>query len=304
MYPGFPISNILEAASNKIHNIIYQPHYSVFDLCMLSLDIQFHTIDANSNKFFDKNSLLVKDTIDSLVTKSYSLYVSNNPMFSLKNNVATNMHLNSIMFCHDNNLLNLKKEDRFLICENAIRNNDKMYYMLSSMANFNCHKLYMEKFNYCIPDDITIDNNEQRTDIGILCFNKELPDNYISQILNNNTPSTNIKQIPKDIYEAKKLFNKYKAIVELDSGSIINVLWAVACGCIGIIVDNYNILSEYSDIPNLYIISSIEELKYICSNIPNFIEQEFPRNKFIDLNEFKEKTNNIFINSTQKAFLL
>lgn len=305
MYPGFPLSNILESSSRIVRNVLYQPHYSVYDLCMLDMDLCFHSIDQNVGVFFDPKSGLVLNNNNTLSLKSYSVFVTNNAMLSLKHNIATGMHLNSLFICHDENIIHLKKEDGFLLCQNAIRPNDAMCSYLSSVKqNFQCTKIPNTLVRYCIPSDLTHNGTTDRTSIALLCYNKQLPNNYLSQIVGNNTLIENLNKIPVNINNAKETFNKYKAVVELDPGSIINVLWAIKCGCVGIIVDNNNSLKQYANIPNLYIVQSIQQLSGVINNVPEYENKEWPKDMFIDLSSFKDNMLSVFQQISQKVFKL
>lgn len=304
MYPGFPLSNILES-NREIKNILYQPHYSLYDLCILDMDLSFHSIDNNVVKFFDSQAGLIANNLDTVSLKSYGLFVTNSPMMSLKHNIATNMHLNSLYISHDQHIVLLKKEDQFLICQNTIRPHDELYYYPNNLQQFVCDKISSYQLKYCIPDTVNTDKaNQQNDTIALLCYNKELPNNYLQQISGMDIATDIINKIPKDINTAADILGKYRTVVEFDAGSIINVLWAIRCGCIGIIIDNNNALQQYKHIPNLYIVHNIPELIEIIKNIPQYIHKDIPADLYVGLDEFKENMFSIFTKISKKAFVL
>lgn len=302
MYPGFPLSNILESAQKDIKNAIYQPHYSVYDLCVSSLGLSLHCLDQNMKKLFSNTENIIYTDIQNLTLKSYSLFITNNPMSSLKNNIANNMHINSLYICHDSNLANLKKEDRFLVCKNAIKDKDVMCYYPKDMNRFNCDKISTHILKYCIPESLETQNIN--TDlIGLMCLNKELPENYLSNI--TDAKIENVSRIPANIEEMMNIFHKYKAVVELDVSSIINVLWAIKCGCIGIIMDPSHKLEQYKNIPNLYILSSLEDLSPLLNNMPKYNDDNGQINSmFIGLNDYKNNMMSIIEQCSKEVCLL
>lgn len=302
MYPGFCISNILESVNNNT-NILYQPHYSLFDVAMTSIDLCFCSFDSNAKNFFDKNSSLVRYDEQSLYNKSYSLYITNNPLLSIKNNITTPMHLNTIMLCHDTKILDLKKEDIFLICNNTIKSNDALYYFCDQMNSFNCSKIMSAKTKYSIPEELQINNNpNDRTQIAMMCYNKHMDNDYLKNIA--GIDSINLQNIPSCIQDVNSTLNNIKVVVELDSGSIINALWSIACGCVAVIMDVNDSLVQYRNIPNLYIANSMQELAQILQQKLNYMDHKIPHDTYISHNDFKQNILSIIKTYSKKAFVL
>lgn len=302
MYPGFCISNILESVSDNT-NILYQPHYSLFDVAMTDLDLCLYSFDENAKTFFDKNSSLIRYNEESLYHKSYSVYITNNPLLSIKNNITTPMHLNNVMLCHDIKMLGLKREDIFLICSNTIKPNDAIYYFPDQMSSFSCPKITSDKIKYSIPEELQIDNNpKDRTDIGMMCYNKHMDNDYLKNIA--GVDSTNLQKIPSCIKDVNTTLNKFKITVELDPGSIINALWSVACGCIAIIMDVNESLSQYKNIPNLYIANSMQELVQLLQQDMIRVDNSIPSSIYVSHDNFKENILSIIQTYSKKAFVL
>jgi len=302
MYPGFSVSNILESVYSS-NNILYYPHYSLFDVAMSDLDLSLYCIDGNAKDFFDKNLSIIRLDENSLPYKSYSIFLTNNPLMSIKNNITSSMHLNSIMLCHDTKILGLKKEDLFLICNNTLRTNDCLYYFPNPVENFVCPKILSSKIQYSIPEQLSVINNPlDRTEIAILSYNKHIENDYLKNLA--NIESVTVKTIPKDISSVNDILNKYKIVVELDPGSIINVLWAIACGCVGIIMDVNDSLLQYKNIPNLHIANSVQEMVHLLQQNPSYIDQPIQSNLYVNHNEFKNQMLSIIQTYAKKAFVL
>lgn len=302
MYPGFCVSNILESVSSNT-NILYQPHYSLFDVAIMDLDLCFCSFDENAKNFFDKDSSLIRYNQESLYYKSYSVYITNNPLLSIKNNITTPMHLNTIMLCHDTKILGLKREDIFLICNSTIKSNDCLNYFPDQMSNFNCSKIVSNPMKYSIPNELQIDNNpNNRTDIAMMCYNKHMDKDYLKNIA--GIDSINLQKIPSSIKDVNVTLNKFKTVVELDPGSVINALWSIACGCVAIIMDVNDSLSQYRNIPNLYIANSMQELVQMLQQNPIYINNNIPSNIVVDHKDFKENILSIIKTYSKKAFVL
>lgn len=302
MYPGFCISNVLESVNSNT-NILYQPHYSLFDVAMTDLGLDLCSFDENAQNFFNKDSSLIRYNQESLYYKSYSVYITNNPLLSIKNNITTPMHLNTIMLCHDIKILGLKREDIFLICNNTIKSNDCLHYFPDQMSSFNCSKIVSNHMKYSIPNELQIDNNpNNRTDIGMMCYNKHMDKDYLKNIA--GIDSINLQKIPSSIKDVNVILNKFKTVVELDPGSVINALWSIACGCVAIIMDVNDSLSQYRNIPNLYIANSMQELVQLLQQNPIYINNNIPSNIMVDHNDFKENILSIIKTYSKKAFVL
>jgi len=111
--------------------------------------------------------------------------------------------------------------------------------------------------------------------------------------------------LSNSVEELNDILNKYEIFIELDPGSIINALAAVAGGAVSIILDPNNILIEYKNIPNLYMVNSLPELSQLLSQKPRYNPETTVFNsKFRNFDGFKEKITDIIKTSQRKAFVL
>jgi len=303
MHIGYQLSNILEnvaAHQNDNSNALYLCHNSLFDLFLASCNIGLDNYDPNNKKFLENHNLISTWSSNDLI-KPYSIHIVNNPLTYLKNNNGIHFHLNAIVFAHDTNLLAVKKEDGFLLCTNAFRPNDTMVYFNPIMANYNCPKITRIKLDYSIPDAM-IGSNEPKGGLAIFCYNK----NIGLDLINNIDPAaTSLTSLPNSIEEITNTLNKYETFIELDPGSIINVLAAIACGGVGIILDPNNVLLDYKNIPNLYIVNSLPELKQLVDAKPQYKPETTLFNaRFRNFDSFKQTITEIVKTAQRKAFVL
>jgi hypothetical protein len=303
MHVGYQLSNILESAAS-IHSSMIEAvclcHNSLFDLYLSLCDIDLNNYDVNNKKFLENNKIISTWSHDNLI-KSYNAHIVNNPLAYLKNNNSLHLHLNSVVFSHDIGLLSIKKEDAFLLCSNAFRTNDVLIYFNPIMANYNCPKIEKIKLDYSIPDDIK-DLKQERQGVAIFCYNKNIGQDLINSISPN---SDQLSVLPNSLEELNNELNKYELFVELDSGSIINALSAIASGGVAVILDPNNILSEYRKIPNLYVVNSLPELQALVSKRPERTQETTIFNSnFRDFDSFKKKIFNTIKESQRKAFIL
>jgi hypothetical protein len=302
MYPGFQLSNILQSIQNH-DNILYQPHFSLFDVMMTDLGLSLCTIDPNTKEFFNEDSPIIGLDEQSLCLKSYSIFLTNNPLLSIKNNSATAMHLNSIFVSHDSRILDLKKEDIFLICNNTIRPNDTLLYFPNVMSKFNCNKIVSKQIKYGLPSTLQINNDiGNRKEIALFCYNKKIDDNYLENTIGIKT--INLNKIPSTTKDACNILNNYKVVIELDPASIVNALWAIACGCVAVIIDMNNSLSQYQNISNLYIVNSIGDLAELLRTNPVYSDVPINHEIISSFEETSKEINTILNNSLSKAFII
>jgi hypothetical protein len=303
MHIGYQLSNILESVAPQEENnveTLYLCHNSVFDLFLTYCDIDPSNYDANNKKFLDGNLRISSWPTNDLI-KSYGIHIVNNPLAYLKNNNSIHFHLNTVVFSHDVSLLSIKKEDAFLLCTNAFKSNDVLVYFNSIISNYNCPKINRIKLDYSIPDSIK-DLNQDRNGTAIFCYNKTIG----PELINNIDPNASqLISLPNSLEELNTILNKYEVFIELDPGSIINALVGIASGGVSIILDPNNSLSEYKNIPNLYIVNSLPEVTKVLSEKPKYNpETTLFNSKFRNFEGFKEKISEIIKVSQRKAFVL
>ena len=303
MHIGYQLSNILESVAthkNESRDALYLCHNSLFDLFLASCDINLNNYDTNNKKFLENNNLISTWSTNDLI-KSYPVHIVNNPLTYLKNNNSIHFHLNSIIFAHDTNLLTLKKEDSFLLCTNGFKQNDTMVYFSSILSKYNCPKITSIKLDYSIPDSLT-NLNTPKDGLGIFCYNKSVGLDLINSV---DPTATILTSLPNSTEEINNILNKYERFVELDPASIINVLAAIACGCVGIILDPNNTLLDYKNISNLYIVNSLPELKELVDAKPKYkSETVLFDSRFRNFDSFKQTIIEIIKAAQRKAFIL
>lgn len=278
------------------------PHYSIFDLLLSCCDITLNTIDENTKNLVNVSNTKFTQWKQNQLFKSCSSYIINSPMGHIKNNNSLAFHLNTIMFAHDTNLLSLKKEDSFLLCANSIKDNDTLVYFNDNMKFYQCDKIEKIKLDYSIPNELT-DNNQDKNGVAIFCYNKTIGQDLISSLELDNI--VKITKLPDNIDSLNKELNQYKIFIEFDPFSIINALCAIACGGISIVMDPNKLLSQYSNINNLYIVHSIDELQNIMkTNLKFNTDQDKLETKYRNFTNFTETVMDILKNNQRKAFLL
>lgn len=300
MHNGFQISNIIEnVCEHNTKSILYSPHLSVFDLFLNECDLNLYSQENASFKQKDESFITYWPSMG-IYVKSYSAFVTNQPMSHVKQNPATSFHLNSIIFAHDINMLSMKKEDMYLICINSFRPNDHLIFFPNQMSGFGCNKIQRTQLTYAIPDELNIQKSD-RNKIGTFCYNKNLGQDILS-IIGDNVEV--IKLLPTNLEKLNNELNHYKLVIEFDPFSIINLLAAIACGVVGVLVDPTGMCSQYSDVPNLYVANSVQDLQNILQNPPTFNENTPLPAKYRDFTNFKTTINNIFADNQRKAFVL
>lgn len=303
MHIGYQLSNILESAASydkEKLDALYLCHNSIFDLYLSYCNIDLNNYDINNKKFLENNTLISTWPINQMV-KPYGIHMVNNPLAYLKNNNSLHFHLNSVIFAHDVGLLSIKREDSYLLCTNAFRSNDVLVYFNSIMSNYNCPKIERIKLDYAIPDDIQ-DLKQNRDGAVIFCYNKTIGQELINSIAPD---SEQLVTLPNSLSDLNKALNKYSIFIELDPASILNALTGIASGGVSVILDPNNSLAEYKNIPNLYIVDSIQELNNVVSQKPQYKpETTFFDSKFRNFDNFKEKIFRIIKTSQRKAFVL
>lgn len=300
MYAGCIINNIIETIteSNNI-NTIYSPHYSFFDTIFAECNINLFT-EPNVDRFIKSEKIYSSQ--NNLFIKEYSAYIMNNLIAITKNNSSLNYHINSIIFEHSIDVLKLKKEDQHILCSSGLKKNNFIIFFNRIMDKWLCGNCLPISINYSIPDSLNIKNNiENRNKICFLSLNKVI--NNITQAY----PDVDIiTEMPNSISHLSEILNKYKLVIELDPGSVINCLAAIGCGCMSIVLDTNNILNQYNEIENLFIVSSVENLhtkiKQIMEMTYNTDTPKF--NTYRNFDTFEKYIKNILITNKTKGFIL
>lgn len=300
MHHGFQISNIIEQiCSDNTQSVLYTPHVSIFDLMLSKCGLNLYAFE-NPNIASQTGSFITYLPQEKIFTRSYSSFVTNQPLAHAKQNPATQFHLNSIIFAHDTSLISMKKEDMYLVCMNSFRSNDALFFFQNQMAGFGCNRIARSQLTYSVPDELNIKNND-RNKIGTFCYNKTLGEDLLSVV---GDKVEILDRIPNNFETLNDQLNEFKVIIEFDPNSIINLLCAIASGAVGIVIDPNGLCSQYSDVPNFYAVKSIQELQDMLNNPPVFNANALLPSKYRDFSRFQKMINYIFATNQRKAFVL
>lgn len=304
MHLGFITGNILEKFTNPNYNIIYYPQNNLFDhLVGLLNNFNIMVFSGSSDHCNIKNlEDIPSNRIDYY---NYNLCISNNLIEYTKNNLK-NFHLNSIICTHSMKPPYIKKEDSVLIGQRVDKeikvffsesvkeswkiNNNAYYIKYGIPQQFNCSKSHNDR------KDILIINSQNPILIAKIqeAFKSKNLTCDCLDIYNNN------------IEDINALFNEYKICIDLNVDNTINILCAIASGCIGIVPNTGSI--EYKDIQGLFFINSIESIVNTIDSIFNIsydpqmssdnIKKAFP------FDDFQNKMNNLIHKANREAFIL
>lgn len=300
MHHGFQISNIIEHTCPNIEkSILYSPHMSAFDLLLSSCDLAMYAYENPSLKI-GKESFITYWPNQNVYSKSYSAFVSNQPLAHAKQNPASAFHLNSIIFAHDMNLITMKKEDMYLVCMNAFRPNDYLLFFPDQMNAFGCNRINRTQIRYSIPDELQI-VNQNKTKTGTFCYNKNLGEDIIG-LLGEGVEIIDV--LPESIDKLNQQLNDFKLLIEFDPYSMVNLLCGIACGSVGVIVDPNGACNQYNDVPNLYHARSVQDLQDILRNPPEYDTTKLLPDKYRNFAQFKTLIDNIFADNQRKAFVI
>lgn len=300
MHNGFQISNIIEQVySDTDKCVLYTPHVSIFDLVLHKCGLNLYAFE-NPNIQKQTGSFITYMPEQDMFIRSYSSFVTNQPLAHAKQSPATAFHLNSIIFAHDTNLISMKKEDMYLVCMNSFRPNDTLFFFPNQMGGFGCNRIVRSPLTYAIPDELQIKNNS-RTKIGTFCYNKTLGEDLLS-IIGNEIEVINV--MPNNFETLNDQLNEFKLMIEFDPNSMINLLCAIASGAVGVIIDPNGLTSQYSDVPNLYTVKSIQDLQDLLKNPPVFNADALLPSKYRDFSQFQKMISYVFAMNQRKAFVL
>lgn len=303
MYSGYLINNIFEATSFTKQNIstFYSPHYSIFDTIISECNLDLYTSHDHSVTFFKDFEKINKIEKNRIYKRPYALYVANHAIKFINEGFNYNLHINSLVFCHDYDSYSIKPEEKILACQKGYRNCDTILCFNDSIKNgLRCQKDNISYLEYAIPNNFQLENKTDRNKIGVFAYNKGLSTELVKAI---HPEGELLSVLPADLDNLNKQLNEYKIVVELDPSCIINVLVSVACGCIGVINDPNNWLEKYKNIPNLYIAKSVGEIQKLLSTDLTYQDQPFPLS-YRNFEKFQKIINTIIYENRKKAFVL
>jgi uncharacterized membrane protein YheB (UPF0754 family) len=306
MYLSFITGNVLEKFTDDKHNIIYYPQNNMFDHLLANInDHSYYIFGESKNNFQTPNLINLPNNLISLY--NYNLSVTNNILGYASNNLK-HLHLNSIICTHSHKPSYIKKEDSLLM-DQRLSKEIKVFFTESSKESWRINTGSVIK--YGIPD-LFINENlvEKRKDVLILSFENTPHAKQIQQILLNNNYSCDIMDSCSiGTQDIVKKFNDYNVCVDLSEHNIINLLCAIAAGCVTITMMPQVLASEYEDLDGLIFIESINQIgEAIKSVLPTQDEKrQQNRDQVLErfsFNDFKTQFNSLITKANAEAFIL
>lgn len=227
------MSNVLHQCIGNTINIVYEPLGNIFDqILFLSNDnSNFYIIDKTTTEY---DVLNVKILPASLVDcYSYNLYISNNPLSYVNNNISHVFHINSLLIFHYNKPDTLKKEDRAII-NNKIQKNTKIFFDKQHMENWQI-KNKTNMLSYGVPlEHISYSTSclNRNKDVMIIGDSQNVINRSLQQAFQQNNIHCDILSLHQpSIDTINSMLNTYKICIDLSSSGWINCLCACAAGC-------------------------------------------------------------------------
>lgn len=304
MHLGFITGNILEKFTNPNYNIIYYPQTNIFDH-LIGLVNNF-----NIMVFMDSPDHCQIKNLADIPSKrinlySYNLCISNNLIEYTQNNVK-DFHLNTIICIHSAKSPHIKKEDTVLISQ-KINNEIKIFFTESVKNSWKLHTNNIHYIKYGIPDDFMYSKpHNERKDILIINSQNSMITKQLMELLKpKNLICDCLDVYNSSIADLNTLFNSYKVCIDLNIDNVINIMCAIASGCIGIMPNTSS--TEYQDLQGLFFINSLDDILNTIDSILNNsydpttasenIKRAFP------FDEFKNSMNNLIHKANREAFL-
>lgn len=258
MYLSKVTGNILNKFNNQPINILYEPQKNLFDVILSQCNIRLFTKNnVNFLKLESSNLTLVNDNQHDLF--NYNVGITNSILEYSTNKIFDAMHLNSIIFTHSLKPPQIKKEDIALLNSN-LQKNVKIFFTESAADSWKLDNTIV--YNYGIPTDKFYNINKNRENkVLILNYNNFSNVETLQQFLNSKGIHTDIvTQLNFDVVMLNELFNQYQICIDLNEFNIINLLAALASGCNVVTYATPMIVNSYSNVPNLYMAKTIEDL--------------------------------------------
>lgn len=304
MYLSSITANVLNKFNNQRINILYEPQYNLFDVllaeCGLNLFIpkSDRFVNLSSSNFTALNE-------DQYALFNYNVGITNNIIGYSNQKKYDALHLNTVIFTHSYKPPAIKKEDLVLL-NNSVKNTDKVFFETGSRDSWKLNNSIL--INYGIPLDKFYSTNTDRSDrVLMLNFdrNPNIP-TLIEFLEKHNIGVDIVQEISGDVDLLTELFNKYKVCIDLSDYNISNLLVCIACGCKAITYSTPMIMENYSNTPNLYTATTIQDLmsaieKAMVAETIDYVEFYEKQYNFV---EFANKINNIITHSNNRAFIL
>lgn len=205
-------ANIVNTIVNNDNiNILYCPHNSVFDLILGSLDYNLSDLDNSEYPWIN-------------------IFASNDPvLFSQKHIKKCNeLHVNSILFFHNDPPQQFKKED-IMILKKHIINSHKILCSSDLIRSWLPSDNKWHVIDYGIPNLIADTSLERDTNITFLNFNKNANIQSLFNNVNNQIPNCKIiNSLPNSLSDFYDIMQQTKICMDFEN--TINSLVAATCG--------------------------------------------------------------------------
>ena len=239
-------SNVLHQILEPEINVVYNSENGVFDKILFSLDINF--FNFNNNKSYHENYRNLPETHIDLY--SYDLYIDNSIINYKKNSdITRSLHVNSLIFEHNNKHNQLKKED-VSILNSQLNRVKKIFFDEDYAKSWNLSNSLL--INYGVPLDIFKSLNAvEKKDILVYYGSNKI----LGEQVRNYLKADIIEDIDKkSLNDLNKIFNEYRLFVDMTNNLCLS-LCSICSGC------NVSILSDRNkNIPGIYFYNNIEDI--------------------------------------------
>ena len=236
MHLSLSLVNVLHQTLSDTINTIVEPSATIFDHIMFLVNpkYNFYAIYPDDIKYNTDNA---KSLIPSYVDLyGYNLYISQNPMSYVKNNLSQIFHINSLLIFHTYKPNNLKKEDRAII-NSKIHKQTKIFFDANQLKDWQIQNKTMV-MPYGVPLNhisYSIQCSDRTKDVLIVGDNQNVVNRALHRAFTDNNYSCDISGLHlPNIAEANTVLNRYKIVIDLNNNGLINCLCAVAAGCYAI----------------------------------------------------------------------
>lgn len=280
MYITDAVGNISERFMCSKINIIYRPNNNLFDYSISLLPYDIYCI-INNNDYHDINNIKYIQP-QTFPNRQYNIEI-NSSILDFSNQKKTNamLGLNTISFCHYERLPMIKKEDLFLLKDN-LKECNKVFFSKHAVKSWQFDsKTYL--MPYGVPKSLIKKEKEKNNEVLIFNLdNKNL--SAIESILSSqNISYYTATKINEDLLNR---LNSCKICLDMNDSNVINVLYGIACGAIGVIPKTHMIQEDFAHVNNLRSFSDISSMMNIIKQglldnpIEDNIEEEFAYSSF------------------------
>lgn len=305
MYLSGITGNILNKFNKQTINILYEPQYNLFDMLVA---------ECGANLFISRNDRFVNAEFSNFTILhdhqfdlfNYNLGITNNIIGYSQHKKYDILHLNTIIFTHSYKPSQIKKEDAVLL-KNNLRHHTKVFFNTNAQNSWRLGDSVV--MSYGIPQDkFYIEKNVVRNN-RILMLNLDNNPNVITLVEfleKHNILVDVVKNMSCDSDLIRKLFNQYSVCVDLNDYNISNLLVGIACGCKAITYATPMIMENYSNTPNLYTATTIQDLisSIERASSAEVIDHSSYFETHYGFEDFKKHIDELVLKSNNKAYII